>query len=147
MAQRRKSPCMTRPCVLKEKSVEKKTSILARRNSERSARRLHLVGPSDTDAHSVSDELVTAADASEEDDEKALERDGQPEQSVQPIEGIDDLVGLYLREMGVTPMLTREGETALALRIERGRRRTAKAIWRLPICIVELIAIGGRLKR
>jgi len=127
--------------------VRKKTSILARRNSERSARRLHLVGPSDTDAHSVSDELVTAADPSEEDDEKALERDGQPEQNVQPIEGIDDLVGLYLREMGVTPMLTREGETALALRIERGRRRRAKAIWRLPICIEEIIAIGDRLKR
>jgi len=105
------------------------------------------VGPSDTDAHSVSDELVTAADPSEEDDEKALERDGQPEQSVQPIEGIDDLVGLYLREMGVTPMLTREGETSLALGIERGRRRTAKAIWRLPICIEEIIAIGDRLKR
>jgi RNA polymerase primary sigma factor len=125
--------------------VRNKGSIATRGNSERSTRRLHLVGPGDTDSYSISDELVSAADASKE-DEKTLEH-GEPEQPAQPIEGIDDLVGLYLREMGVTPMLTREGETALALRIERGRRRTAKAIWRLPICIEEIIAIAGRLKR
>jgi RNA polymerase primary sigma factor len=127
--------------------VRNKASIVARSNSERSARRLHLVGPGDTDSYSVSDELVTAADPSEEEDEKTLEHGAEPELTAQPIEGIDDLVGLYLREMGVTPMLTREGETALALRIERGRRRTAKAIWRLPICIEEIIAIADRLKR
>jgi RNA polymerase primary sigma factor len=127
--------------------VRNKASIVARGNSERSARRLHLVGPGDTDSYSVSDELVTAADPSEEEDEKTLEHGAEPELTAQPIEGIDDLVGLYLREMGVTPMLTREGETALALRIERGRRRTAKAIWRLPICIEEIIAIADRLKR
>jgi RNA polymerase primary sigma factor len=138
---------MTQPCVLKEKTVRNKASIVTRSNSDRSARRLHLVGASDTDSYTVSDEIVTAADASEEDDEKTLEQGAEPELTAQPMEGVDDLVGLYLREMGVTPMLTREGETALALRIERGRRRTAKAIWRLPICIEEIIAIGGRLKR
>jgi RNA polymerase primary sigma factor len=42
--------------------------------------------------------------------------------------------------------LTREGEAALALRIERGCRRTAKAISRLPICIEEIVTIGERLK-
>lgn len=126
--------------------MRNKASIVTRSNSDRSARRLHLVGASDTDSYSVSDEIVTAADASEEDDEKTLEHGAEPELAAQPMEGVDDLVGLYLREMGVTPMLTREGETVLALRIERGRRRTAKAIWRLPICIEEIIAIGGRLK-
>ena len=126
--------------------MRNKASIVAPSNSERSARRLHLVGPSDTDSYSVSDELVTAADPSEEDDEKTLEHGAEPELTAQPIEGIDDLVGLYLREMGVTPMLTREGETALALRIERGRRRTAKAISRLPICVEEIVATAERLK-
>src|SRR4030095_6574243 len=48
--------------------------------------------------------------------------------------------------MGVTPMLTREGEAMLALRIERGCRRTSKAISRLPICIEEVIATADRLK-
>ena len=100
--------------------MRNKASIVARSNSERSARRLHLVA-SNTDSYSVSDEIVTAADASEEDDEKTLEHGAEPELTAQPIEGNDDLVGLYLREMGVTPMLTREGETALALRIERGK--------------------------
>src|SRR4030095_12407059 len=61
-------------------------------------------------------------------------------------ESAEDLVGVYLREMGITPMLTREGEAALALRIERGCRRTSKAISRLPICIEEVIATAERLK-
>ena len=90
--------------------MRNKASIVARSNSERSARRLHLVA-SNTDSYSVSDEIVTAADASEEDDEKTLEHGAEPELTAHPIGGIDDLVGLYLREMGVTPMLTRDPNT------------------------------------
>ena len=41
-----------------------------------------------------------------------------------------DPVRLYLREMGVVPLLTREGEVAIAKRIERGQIKTQKAIAR-----------------
>jgi RNA polymerase primary sigma factor len=106
------------------------------------------VGPNDNeDTYSASEELVAATDTAEEEEHKRLEVDGHVEQSNEPMEGADDLVGLYLREMGVTPMLTREGETRLALRIERGRRRMAKAVWRLPVCVEEIVATGERLKR
>jgi uncharacterized protein len=37
---------------------------------------------------------------------------------------------VYLREMGAVPLLTREGELDLARRMERGKRRTKKAISR-----------------
>ena len=35
---------------------------------------------------------------------------------------VDDLLAMYLRDMGGTALLTREGEVALAKRIEAGRR-------------------------
>jgi RNA polymerase primary sigma factor len=57
----------------------------------------------------------------------------------------NDPVRLYLREMGVVPLLTREGEVAIAKRIERGKIRAQKAISRSPVAIQELIRIGKEL--
>ncbi|MGE0104771.1 MAG: RNA polymerase sigma factor RpoD [Blastocatellales bacterium] len=57
----------------------------------------------------------------------------------------NDPVRLYLREMGVVPLLTREGEVAIAKRIERGKIRAQKSISRSPVAIAELIAIGQEL--
>ena len=45
----------------------------------------------------------------------------------------NDPVRLYLREMAVVPLLTREGEVAIAKRIERGLMRKHKAISRSPV--------------
>jgi RNA polymerase primary sigma factor len=59
----------------------------------------------------------------------------------------NDPVRLYLREMGIVPLLTREGEVAIAKRIERGKRRAQKAISRSPVSIAELIRIGDELTR
>jgi RNA polymerase primary sigma factor len=60
---------------------------------------------------------------------------------------MSDPVRLYLREMAVVPLLTREGEVEIARRIERGRNRAIKAIARLPICAEEMIRLGERLRR
>jgi RNA polymerase primary sigma factor len=48
--------------------------------------------------------------------------------------------------MGVVPLLTREGEVAIAKRIERGQLKTQKAIARSPIAVRELIKIGEDLE-
>ncbi len=58
----------------------------------------------------------------------------------------NDPVRLYLREMGVVPLLTREGEVAIAKRIERGKIRAQKAISRSPVAISELLQIGKELQ-
>jgi RNA polymerase primary sigma factor len=58
----------------------------------------------------------------------------------------NDPVRLYLREMAVVPLLTRDGEVSIARRIERGRHRVLKAISRSPICIEEMLQIGERLR-
>ena len=63
------------------------------------------------------------------------------------VEQTDDPVRIYLREMGVVPLLTREEEVDIAKRIERGQRRVLKALSRSPIVIRQVLAIGEDLKR
>src|SRR5918999_6313259 len=48
--------------------------------------------------------------------------------------------------MGVVPLLTREGEVAIAKRIESGQIKTQKAIARSPIAVTELLEIGDDLE-
>src|SRR5262249_44851394 len=47
----------------------------------------------------------------------------------------NDPVRMYLREMAIVPLLTRDGEVAIAKRIERGQMRARKALSRSPIVI------------
>ncbi len=63
------------------------------------------------------------------------------------VEQTDDPIRIYLREMGVVPLLTREGEVDIAKRIERGQLRVLKALSRSPIVIRQVLAIGEDLKR
>src|SRR4051812_37844367 len=46
------------------------------------------------------------------------------------LEKSNDSVRVYLREMGMVPLLTREGEIELAKRIERGQKAVRKALSR-----------------
>src|SRR5438309_207824 len=77
--------------------------------------------------------------------ETAKEEDapGQEELDLTPglLDKTNDPVRIYLREMGSVPLLTREGEVALAKRIERGRLLVLKTITRSPIVIKELLEI------
>jgi RNA polymerase primary sigma factor len=62
------------------------------------------------------------------------------------LEKTNDPVRMYLREMGTVPLLTREGEVAIAKRIERGQLLVMKTITRSPIVVKELIAIAEDLR-
>src|SRR5579872_2509374 len=62
-------------------------------------------------------------------------------------EAANDPVRVYLREMGATPLLTREGEVEIAKRIERGQRSAMKALSRSAIVVREVLAMGEELKR
>jgi len=79
------------------------------------------------------------------DDEEATDEDVELDLSAGALEKTNDPVRLYLREMGVVPLLTREGEVAIAKRIERGQLKTQKAIARSPIAVKELLEIGDDL--
>ena len=63
------------------------------------------------------------------------------------LERTNDPVRIYLREMGTVPLLKREGEVAIAKRIERGQLRVLKSISRSPIVLKELLATGEDLRK
>ena len=90
--------------------------------------------------------LEQAAATVTDEDEDALEEDIELDLSAGALEKTNDPVRLYLREMGVVPLLTREGEVAIAKRIERGQLRTQKAIARSPIAVREVLKIGEDLE-
>ncbi len=62
------------------------------------------------------------------------------------LERAEDLVRLYMREMGTVPLLSREGEVILAKRIERGQLRVLKTITRSPMVIQALSGIADDLR-
>ncbi|MBA3355680.1 MAG: RNA polymerase sigma factor RpoD, partial [Pyrinomonadaceae bacterium] len=90
--------------------------------------------------------LEQAAVAVADDDEESIDDDIELDLSAGALEKTNDPVRLYLREMGVVPLLTREGEVAIAKRIERGQLKTQKAIARSPLAVSELLRIGEALE-
>jgi RNA polymerase primary sigma factor len=75
-------------------------------------------------------------DAEEAEEESASSAELEEEDTHAP----DDALGLYLRQMGAIPLLSREQELALAERLERKRRRYRHAAmmnWRTLACIVD----------
>jgi RNA polymerase primary sigma factor len=90
--------------------------------------------------------LEQAAAAVADDDEESIDEDVELDLSAGALEKTNDPVRLYLREMGVVPLLTREGEVAIAKRIERGQLKTQKSIARSPLAVKELLRIGEALE-
>ncbi|HSE98720.1 MAG TPA: sigma-70 family RNA polymerase sigma factor, partial [Blastocatellia bacterium] len=109
-------------------------------------------------ATSTADIEATASDDLSLDSATAIEQDDpaaddmlDEESSLDIAPGVtdrtDDPVRVYLREMAVVPLLTREGEISVARRIERGHQCVIKAVSRSPVCIEEIIRLGDDLKR
>jgi RNA polymerase primary sigma factor len=100
------------------------------------------VSVGDSDSHLLEKVPTLAVDEADDDDEDEVDLD----LSAGTLDKTNDPVRLYLREMGVVPLLTREGEVVIAKRIERGQIKTKKAITRSPIAAEELIRIGQDLQ-
>jgi RNA polymerase primary sigma factor len=91
-----------------------------------------------------------AADASEAAEVEPREEVAPEESELDLTPGlvskVEDPIRLYLREMGSVPLLTREGEVAIARRLERGQMLVIKTISRSPIALKELLAAGNELR-
>src|SRR5881275_1698245 len=94
----------------------------------------------DSDERLIEQAAAIATDDEESDDDLELDL------SAGALEKTNDPVRLYLREMGIVPLLTREGEVSIAKRIERGQIKTQKAISRSPIAVRELCKVGDELE-
>ncbi len=91
---------------------------------------------------------LAASDSAEplEVKEEAVSEDGELDLTPGTLEKTNDPVRMYLREMGTVPLLTREGEVAIAKRIERGQLLVLKTITRAPLILKELLQVGEDLK-
>src|ERR687883_1664307 len=85
-------------------------------------------------------------------DEKAIDRTGEGAEEIEldltpgALDKTNDPVRMYLREMGTVPLLTREGEVAIAKRIERGKLAVIKSISRTPTIAKRILVIGDQLR-
>src|SRR5215212_5003874 len=101
--------------------------------------------------------VETADDADDDDDEK----DAEPDDEVDPLDDggprpaaavkkeavdrTDDPVRMYLREMGAVELLSREGEIAIAKRIEAGRDTMIWGLCESPITFTAIIGWSNAL--
>ncbi len=67
----------------------------------------------------------------------------EPETTVK----LDDPVRLYLKEMGMVSLLTREGEVEIAKRIEEGEKEVLHAVLEVPWALQEILALVTRLEQ
>jgi RNA polymerase primary sigma factor len=87
----------------------------------------------------------SSAAARVEDDDNAPE-EMELDLSAGELDKTSDPVRVYMREMGVVPLLKREQEVSIAKRIEWGQKRAQKGISRSPIAVAELLKIGSELE-
>src|ERR1041384_3721973 len=111
----------------------------------------------------LSERGVTVVENSEESDEEEDEKDAEPqiEDEVDPLDDggprpaaatkkeptdrTDDPVRMYLREMGAVELLSREGEIAIAKRIEAGRDTMIWGLCESPITFNAIIGWSNAL--
>lgn len=58
-----------------------------------------------------------------------------------------DPIRLYMRKMGSVSLLDREGEVAIAKRIEEGEKKVFSVILNCPITVNDIIQLGDRIKK
>jgi RNA polymerase primary sigma factor len=81
-------------------------------------------------------------------DENVLVREEEEvvEYRLEPFRKAADPVGIYLKEMGSFPLLTREGEVEIAKRIESGQQEVLSVVINCPIAVREVSSLGGALR-
>jgi RNA polymerase primary sigma factor len=84
--------------------------------------------------------------ASEEVDDVPVNPDAELDLSAGEHDRSSDPVRVYMREMAVASLLTRDQEVAIAKRIEWGQKRAQRAITRSPIAVAEFLKIADDLE-
>ena len=85
------------------------------------------------------DEIATAPDDEDQRSVMAQTLPAKTETKAEPAERTDDPVRMYLREMGSVELLSREGEIAIAKRIEAGREAMIAGLCESPLTFQAII--------
>lgn len=87
-----------------------------------------------------------SSNATVDEDGETMAEDADLDLSAGELDKQLDPVRVYMREMSLVPLLTREQEVSIAKRIEGGRKRAQRAVTRSPIAVAELLKIGDELE-
>jgi RNA polymerase primary sigma factor len=98
-------------------------------------------------ARATADPAAAEAPQVESKDDLPVAEESELDLTPGMLEKTNDPVRMYLREMGTVPLLNREGEVAIAKRIERGQLLVLKTITRSPIILKELLTVGEDLRK
>jgi RNA polymerase primary sigma factor len=102
----------------------------------------------DGKAHQHADEDIEEGTEGEEVVfEEAAEEEAEEEDVDVGLGKTDDPVRLYLKEMGTVPLLSKEGEVAIAKRIEEAKREAAQIIYSIPFSLMEVRELGDKLRK
>jgi RNA polymerase primary sigma factor len=93
------------------------------------------------------DELEEGAEHDDASLEDATEEEAEEEEVEVGVGKTDDPVRLYLKEMGTVPLLSKEGEVAIAKRIEEGKRDAAQILYSLPFSMQDVRDLGDKLRK
>lgn len=89
---------------------------------------------------------ATFVTTEDEADEVQVNTDAELDLSAGEHDRSSDPVRVYMREMAVASLLTRDQEVAIAKRIEWGQKRAQRAITRSPIAVSEFLKIAEELE-
>ena len=93
------------------------------------------------------DELEENAETEDVSLEEVVEDEAEEEEVDIGVGKTDDPVRLYLKEMGTVPLLSKEGEVAIAKRIEEGMREAAQILYSLPFSLQDVHELGDKLRK
>jgi RNA polymerase primary sigma factor len=79
--------------------------------------------------------------------DEVAEEEAEEEEVEVGVGKTDDPVRLYLKEMGTVPLLSKEGEVAIAKRIEEGKREAAQVLYSLPFSLQDVHELGDKLRK
>ncbi len=98
-----------------------------------------------SDAPPDMEELLMSGDTAVTEDE-AVEEAAAAMTAVEREGRTTDPVRMYMREMGTVELLTREGEIAIAKRIEAGQQQVVAALLRLPRALDEIFGLYDQVQ-
>jgi len=93
------------------------------------------------------DEVEEGVETDEASLDEAAEEEAEEEEVEVGVGKTDDPVRLYLKEMGTVPLLSKEGEVAIAKRIEEGKRDAAHILYNLPFSLQDVRELGDKLRK